>query len=93
MSVDTSLETISKTLDYLEELSNELDLNSEVLAFAIMGGRKIQGSRWTETYFMDVRDEMIDQAKDKVEKLTGIKVYSVPEELDELAKKVIEALD
>ncbi|MEL7002982.1 MAG: DUF1611 domain-containing protein, partial [Bacteroidota bacterium] len=92
MSVDTSLETISKTLDYLEELSKELDLNSQVLAFAIMGGRKIQGSRWTETYFMDVRDEMIDQAKEKVEKLTGIKVYSVPEELDALTEKVIQVL-
>ncbi|MEO1054396.1 MAG: DUF1611 domain-containing protein [Bacteroidota bacterium] len=92
MSVDTSMETITKTLEYLEELREKRNLRSKVLAFAIMGGRKIQGSRWTETYFMEVRDEMIEQAKAKVEKLTGIKVFSVPEEIEALATTIVKQL-
>ncbi|TRX54826.1 DUF1611 domain-containing protein [Fulvivirga sp. M361] len=92
MSVDTSSETVTKTLDYIRELARERGIHSEVLGFAIMGGRKIQGSRWTETYFMDVRDEMIDQAKERIEKLTGISVFSVPEEMDKLMDTVLSAI-
>ncbi len=90
VSIDTSSEIITESLEYIEELAGKLKVKTRVLAFAMMGGRKIQGSRWTETYFMDVRNEMIEQARNRIEELTGIKVFYVPNEIDLLAEKVSE---
>lgn len=87
-AVDTPLETISKSLAYIEELAAENDITTKVIAFAIMGGRKLQGSRWTETYFMDVRGNKIEYAKKSIAALTGIPIFSVPDEIDLLAEKV-----
>lgn len=87
-AVDTPLETIAKSIAYIKELAAEKEITTQVIAFAIMGGRKLQGSRWTETYFMDVRGNKIADAKKKIEAATGIPIFSVPEEIDLLADKV-----
>ncbi|GEM_PF-4969442 len=87
-AVDTPMETITKSLDYIQELATEKGITTRVIAFAIMGGRKLQGSRWTETYFMDVRGNKIEDTKSQIETTTGIPIFSVPEEIDELAALV-----
>ncbi|GAB5529608.1 MAG: hypothetical protein Roseis3KO_13850 [Roseivirga sp.] len=91
-AVDTPIETITKSLDYIQELAAERGISTTVVAFAIMGGRKLQGSRWTETYFMDVRGNKIAKAKKEIEAATGIPIFSVPEEIDLLADKVKSAI-
>ena len=88
VAVDTPKKTISKSLEYLEQLSKERDTKTKVLGFAIMGGRKLQGSRWTETYFMDVREKKIIEAKEKVRNLTGLPIFYIPQEADQLAELV-----
>lgn len=87
-AVDTPMETITKSLDYIQELAMEKGITTEVIAFAIMGGRKLQGSRWTETYFMDVRGNKIEDAKKSIEAATGIPIFSIPSEADQLADRV-----
>ena len=89
VAVDTSLEVISESLSYIEELASQHQVTTNVLAFAMMGGRKLQGSRWTETYFMDVREEKIEEARRRIQESTGIEVFFVPEEIDLLADKVL----
>ena len=93
VAVDTTDEVITKAMEYLEQLSNERETHTRLLGFAIMGGRKLQGSRWTETYFMDVRENKIEEAKERVKKLTGLPIFSIPQEADALAEMVEKAVN
>jgi 1,4-alpha-glucan branching enzyme len=91
-AVDTPLVTISKSIDYIKELAAEKGIHTQIIAFAIMGGRKLQGSRWTETYFMDVRENKIEEAKNRIYEATNIPIFSVPQEIDQLADAVYRAI-
>ncbi|MGD8782580.1 MAG: DUF1611 domain-containing protein [Ignavibacteria bacterium] len=87
-SVDTELKIILDALAYIEKLNALYAYNAEVVAFTMLVGRKIHGERWTETYFIDIDDKIIESAKRKVEDAAGIKVYVVPEEAGDLAKAI-----
>ncbi|RKG88492.1 DUF1611 domain-containing protein [Corallococcus terminator] len=89
VSVDTKPEDVIATREYLEELAREHDVPCTVVGLAMMGGRKLLGSRWTETWFLGVRDEVLEAARQRLEQQTGLRVHAIPEEVDALARSVL----
>ncbi len=92
VSVDTEITTIVESLAYIKSLNEKYDCNSEIIAFAMLVGRKIRGERWTETYFIDVNDNIVKNFMERIEKATGIRAYIVPDEIEGLAKNIIKHL-
>ncbi|MFA8341796.1 MAG: DUF1611 domain-containing protein [Rhodothermaceae bacterium] len=93
VNVDTPIEIINNALSYIDELNLKYNKNTKVIAFAIMTGRKIHGERWTETYFIDVNKDEIQNAKAKIKSATNLDVFSTPEEIKDLAvlvKNIVE---
>ncbi|MGD8778195.1 MAG: DUF1611 domain-containing protein [Ignavibacteria bacterium] len=88
ISVDTNIDIITQSLEYISSINEKYNNNAEVIAFVMLVGRKIYGSRWTETYFTNIDDDIVEIKKKKVEEVTGIKVYVVPDEIKSLAKIV-----
>jgi 1,4-alpha-glucan branching enzyme len=89
VSVDTAAEEVLATREYLETLAREHGVPCAVVGLAMMGGRKLHGSRWTETWFLGVRDEVLEEARQRLEQHTGLRVYAIPEEADALAQAVL----
>ncbi|WP_158619995.1 DUF1611 domain-containing protein [Corallococcus sicarius] len=89
VSVDTRAEDVLATREYLETLAREHGVPCTVVGLAMMGGRKLLGSRWTETWFLGVRDEVLEDARRRMEQRTGLRVYAIPEEADALAQGVL----
>ena len=88
VAVDTPLDRVQESIDYLQQLAQEQNAKTTVLALAMMTGRKIRGSRWTETYFSDVEQENIQQAKMIFKNEFGLPTCIVPDEVDKLAELV-----
>ncbi|MFE8598909.1 DUF1611 domain-containing protein [Archangium violaceum] len=89
VSVDTRAEDVVATREYLETLAREHGVPCTVVGLAMMGGRKLHGSRWTETWFLGVRDEVLEDARQRLERHTGLRVHAIPEEADALARAVL----
>jgi len=89
VAVDTPLPLIQDTLAYLDRLAAENGHAAEVIAFAMLGGRKLRGSRWTETFFVAAPTAMALQARERIAAATGIPVFFVPEEMEALASAVL----
>ena len=89
VSVDTKPEDVLATRDYLETLAREHGVPCTVVGLAMMGGRKLLGSRWTETWFLGVRDEVLEGARRRMQEHTGLRVHAIPEEVDALAQSVL----
>ncbi|NRD61010.1 DUF1611 domain-containing protein [Corallococcus exiguus] len=89
VAVDTKPEDVIATREYLESLAREHNVPCTVVGLAMMGGRKLLGSRWTETWFLGVRDEVLEEARRKMEQHTGLRVHAIPEEVDALARSVL----
>lgn len=89
VSVDTKPEDVVATREYLEALARERGVPCTVVGLAMMGGRKLLGSRWTETWFLCVRDEVLEGARHRMEAHTGLRVHAIPEEVDALARSVL----
>jgi 1,4-alpha-glucan branching enzyme len=92
VAVDTPLPLIQDTLAYLEHLAAQQGHTAEVIAFAMLGGRKLKGSRWTETFFVAAPTAMALQARERIAATTGIPVFFVPEEIEALASAVLRRL-
>ncbi|QRK07403.1 DUF1611 domain-containing protein [Archangium violaceum] len=92
VSVDTQAEDVLATREYLETLAREHGVPCTVVGLAMMGGRKLHGSRWTETWFLGVRDEVLEGARHRLEQHTGLRVHAIPEEADALARAVLSHL-
>jgi 1,4-alpha-glucan branching enzyme len=92
VSVDTEAKDVLATREYVETLAREHGVPCTVVGLAMMGGRKLHGSRWTETWFLGVRDEVLEGARQRLEQQTGLRVYSIPGEADALARAVLTQL-
>ncbi len=92
VAVDTPAQDVRATCEYLDTLAREHGVSCEVVGLAMMGGRKLHGSRWTETWFLGVRDEVLDEARHRLARETGLRVYAIPEEADSLARAVLTCL-
>jgi 1,4-alpha-glucan branching enzyme len=88
VSVDTSIKQIEDSIAYIAELAVKYEINSRVIALAMMGGRKIRGSRWTETYFAPVDTATVVTARKKLQDTFGLPLYVIPDEVDRLAKQI-----
>lgn len=89
VAMDTPLPLLQDTLAYLDRLAAENGHASEVIALAMLGGRKLKGSRWTETYFVAAPTTMALRARERIAAATGIPVFFVPEETEALARAVL----
>lgn len=88
VSVDTAVKQIEESIAYVAQLAVKNQISSRVVALAMMGGRKIRGSRWTETYFAPVDAATIATARKKLHDVFGLPLYVIPDEIDDLAKQV-----
>lgn len=88
VSVDTAIKQIEESIAYVAELSAKYRIISRVIALAMMEGRKIRGSRWTETYFAPVDAATVVTARKKLGDAFGLPLYLIPDETDGLAKQV-----
>lgn len=88
VSVDTATKQVEDSIAYVAELAAKYQIKSGVVALAMMGGRKIRGGRWTETYFAQVDATTIATAKKKLNDAFGLPLFVVPDEIDELAKEI-----
>jgi 1,4-alpha-glucan branching enzyme len=88
VSVDTSIKQIEDSIAYVAELAEKYEITSRVIALAMMGGRKIRGSRWTETYFAPVDTATVVTARKKLQDAFGLPLYVIPDEVDGLAKQI-----
>jgi len=88
VSVDTPLNLVEDSIAYIAELAAKYGIESEVIALAMMGGRKIHGGRWTETYFSNVDNVTVETAKQKLNESFGLPLFLVPQETAALAETV-----
>lgn len=93
VSVDTTLKEIKESLKYIKKLSKNNHIKTDVIGFVIMKGRKLHGERWTETFFIDVDQTIIDKKIIEIEKTTGIKVYHLPNDISNLGEDVIKSIN
>jgi 1,4-alpha-glucan branching enzyme len=88
VSVDTALKQVEDSIAYIAELAAKHQITSRVVALAMMGGRKIRGARWTETYFAPVEAATVITAKQRLHDAFGLPLYLIPDEVDGLAKEI-----
>lgn len=88
VAVDTDLELIEEARAYIAELARKNAIASRVIALAMMGGRKLKGARWTETYFVSLQPDLVAAAKRRFEDALGLPLFVIPDEADELARTV-----
>jgi 1,4-alpha-glucan branching enzyme len=88
VSVDTAIKQIQDSIAYVAELAEKYQIKTHVIALAMMGGRKIRGSRWTETYFAPVDTATVVTARKKLQDVFGLPLYLIPDEVDGLAKQI-----
>jgi len=88
VSVDTAPDNVQESLDYVAQLANTHNINTRVIALAMMTGRKIRGSRWTDTYFLSVDTKAVAQAKQSFQDAFDMPVFVVPDEINEFASAV-----
>jgi 1,4-alpha-glucan branching enzyme len=88
VSVDTAIKQIEDSIAYVAELAAKYQIATRVIALAMMGGRKIRGSRWTETYFAPVDAATVVTAREKLQDAFGLPLYLIPSEVDGLAKQI-----
>jgi 1,4-alpha-glucan branching enzyme len=87
-SVDSDLDAIAEAFAYLEELAAQNQCQVTVLAFAMLAGRKLQGGRWTETYFLEVAEEQVETTRARLEARFGLPVFLLPDESASLAREI-----
>lgn len=88
VSVDTAIKQIEDSIAYVAELCAKYQITSGVIALAMMEGRKIRGSRWTETYFAPVDTVTVVTARKKLGDAFGLPLYLIPDEIDGLANQI-----
>lgn len=88
VSVDTPMHLVEESIAYVKELADKHHIQTRVVALAMMGGRKIHGGRWTETYFAHVDAGTVETAKQKLKDSFNLPLYIVPDEIDGLAKEI-----
>ncbi|HEX2572075.1 MAG TPA: DUF1611 domain-containing protein [Polyangia bacterium] len=92
VSVETEPAEVQRTIEYLRELAARHEVPCKIVGLAMMGGRKLHGSRWTETYFIGVQDEVLEAARRRLEQETGLAVHAIPESVEALAQAVLRHL-
>ncbi len=88
VAVDTDIGAIHEAQAYLAELAASAGHAACVIGFAMLGGRKLKGSRWTETYFLDAPEQMVERARARITAATGLPVFSIPDDIERLADAV-----
>lgn len=88
VAVDTPTKFVEESINYLAELASKQGINTQVVALAMMEGRKIHGSRWTDTYFSSVDKDTIATTKNRMKERFGLPLYIIPLEVDELAQQI-----
>lgn len=88
VSVDTPIANVKESLNYAEKLAAKHSITSRVVALAMLTGRKVRGSRWTETYFLEVDTEVVIASKQSFHDAFGLPVYVVPDEINEFAREL-----
>ncbi|AKT39918.1 DUF1611 domain-containing protein [Chondromyces crocatus] len=89
VAIETEPAAVLETMAYLRDLAERHGVRCEVIGLAMMGGRKLHGGRWTETYFLGVREEILEAARRRLERATGLSIYAIPEETQHLARAVL----
>lgn len=92
VSVDTPIQNVQDSIAYLAELAEEQGIQCQVVALAMLSGRKLRGSRWTETYFLQVDTALLDAKQKRLETALHLPVFAVPDEINPLADHVAKSL-
>ena len=88
VAVDTATKLVEESIAYIAELAQQQGITTQVVALAMMEGRKIHGGRWTETYFSAVDQDTIATAKNRMKEKFNLPLYLIPQEADDLALQI-----
>lgn len=88
VAVDTPVKLVEESIAYIDELAAAHKITTQVIALAMMEGRKMHGSRWTDTYFSAVDEEVITTAKKRMKEKFDLPLYVIPAETDALAAQI-----
>ena len=88
VAVDTATKLVEESIAYIAELAQQQGITTQVVALAMMEGRKIHGGRWTETYFSAVDQDTIVTAKNRMKEKFNLPLYLIPQEADDLAQQI-----
>lgn len=88
VAVDTATKLVEESIAYIAELAHQHGIETQVIALAMMEGRKIHGGRWTETYFSSVDQDTIATAKNRMKEKFNLPLYLIPQEADALALQI-----
>lgn len=88
VAVDTATKLVEESIAYIAKLAQQQGIETQVIALAMMEGRKIHGGRWTETYFSSVDQDTIATAKNRMKEKFNLPLYIIPQEADDLALQI-----